>query len=396
MNSLNKVLLIFPGLNLLNDGGAKHRFLSFASSYYKRNFRVYLLVFVPLKIYFKKSKYKSKLDSRYNWIIIPSISFFSNRFLAFVNRLNCKLITLYLTKKIKPSVIQAETSLGGELTRFVTNVPLVVDFHADLIPELKFRDDDVNWKINRARKENVFSLKNANQVIAVSNNLRNHLKNEYFAQANISLIPCAADVERFNVAVPRDLNISNKIVIGYLGGLQKWQCIRESIDLVSKLKVIDDRVFFCLFTNDDTKDIELELKNIFGDDFMIKGLKHSLVPEYLKSMDIGLLLRGDDTLNLVSSPTKTSEYLAAGCAVITTKFAGNAPDIIGSSDCGLILDSEVVSDESLIQISNYISFVNENSNNIKAKAVNLINNGMDWESNFNIFFDSLKDVSVVK
>ena len=47
------------------------------------------------------------------------------------------------------------------------------------------------------------------------------------------------------------MHLKERIVLCYLGGLQKWQCVEETLDIFLRLKKKDDRYFLCIYTNDD-------------------------------------------------------------------------------------------------------------------------------------------------
>ena len=93
------------------------------------------------------------------------------------------------------------------------------------------------------------------------------------------------------------------------------------------------------------------------------------MPAYLSVIDAGFVLRKNSKVNTNASPTKTAEYLAVGAMVIATPFAGDAPELISDSGCGVILDSLSPTDESLQkldeQIVKYVRHYSENSKRAK-------------------------------
>ena len=70
-----------------------------------------------------------------------------------------------------------------------------------------------------------------------------------------------------------------------------------------------------------------------------KALSPVEVPDYVGMMDGGFLLRDNLILNIVSSPTKISEYIAAGAALICTPYAGDyLPLTEGHNNCFVLED----------------------------------------------------------
>ena len=53
------------------------------------------------------------------------------------------------------------------------------------------------------------------------------------------------------IALREKMHLKERIVLCYLGGLQKWQCVEETLDIFLRLKKKDDRYFLCIYTNDD-------------------------------------------------------------------------------------------------------------------------------------------------
>jgi glycosyltransferase involved in cell wall biosynthesis len=71
---------------------------------------------------------------------------------------------------------------------------------------------------------------------------------------------------------------------------------------------------------------------------MHKSLKSTEVAYYLSMIDAGFVLRKNSLVNINSSPTKSSEYLAAGAMIITTQYAGDSPELVRKSGCGVVLE----------------------------------------------------------
>ena len=131
----------------------------------------------------------------------------------------------------------------------------------------------------------------------------------------------------------------DRIVIGYCGGLQQWQNIDKILDVTIALHQMEPRIFFVLYTNSDIRSIQTRLTQLGRHNCFVKALHTDEVPSYLKIMDAGFLLRDDLILNRVSSPTKISEYLAAGAGLICTPYSGDYKELtVEGENCFVLRD----------------------------------------------------------
>ena len=143
--------------------------------------------------------------------------------------------------------------------------------------------------------------------------------------------------------------LEDRIVLCYSGGLHVWQCIEETITIILQLYRKNSRYFFCLYTCDDTTEVEYKLRSMKGN-YMIKKLSRSEVPAYLSLIDAGFVLRKDSPVNTNASPTKSAEYFAAGAMVIASRYAGDVPDMIRDAGQGIILPCLSLTDKDIDQL----------------------------------------------
>ena len=328
---MKNVLLVFPSLSIKSDEGAKHRLNSFINSYAGSGYMVTTLAFVRGS-YIGASTYLNK-NSR--WILPPQILPISkNRFLTSFLLFYMKIILIIVTWIKRVEVVQMEVfAINNRLC--YPKSKYYVDFHGDSLYEYvetgRGKIDD--WFALFARDLQKKSIISAHKIICVTTKLKEQLeKNTGISIDNYSIISCGVDLSKFKVFPAKvDFDYSNRIVVGYCGGLQKWQNIDTILDIVLELRKLDHSVYFCLFTNSDVANIKKQLDEIGKDNCLVKALKSKDVPSYLKLLDAGFLIRDNLILNYVSSPTKISEYLAAGAGLICTKFSGDYE--VFSSSC---------------------------------------------------------------
>lgn len=320
---MKKVLLVFPGLRIKNDEGAKHRLNSFINAYTDNGCNVTTLAF------FKGAYTRSEqfLNSRCSWLLFPYIlPLATNRILSFILLIYLKFVTVLVTWIKRADIVQMECFSMKSFLCYPKSL-YYVDFHGDSVYEYveTGRGDMNNWFSKLMLTVQKESVRKSNKVICVTENLKKQLEiNTQLEIQNYSIISCGVELSRFNVGTAETaINIDERIVVGYCGGLQKWQNIEKILDIVISLRRIDSKVFFFLFTNSGIDFIKDKLQEIGEENYCVKALKSADVPAHLKLLDAGFLIRDELVLNIVSSPTKISEYLAAGAGLICTEYSGD-------------------------------------------------------------------------
>lgn len=344
---MKTVLLVFPGIRLSNNGGAKQRLLSFISSYASAGCKVYVLAFCKL------SNGKVQLPKTATWIKFPYL-LPSTRHIALTlfQEYYMKLVVGLVTWFLQPDMVQFEQY--GLRSSLCHNRPeYIVDWHGDLYHEYieSGRGTLDSWYARHVLELQRNTVANIDFHIVVSEHLKQQIEvNTKDTINRYGVISCGVDLERFNVnqaTVPFELD--NRIVLGYCGGLQRWQNVDDIIKIVIRLHELDDRVFFFLFTADDVSTIEPLLQELGQKNYCIKSLSHNEVPSYLKLLDAGFLVRDNLILNIVSSPTKIGEYLAAGAGLICTRYSGDYASVTRNSQSCFVLNDQCSNIDELYQ-----------------------------------------------
>lgn len=362
----DKILIVVPGFFFHIDEGAKNRINTFINTYDKAGYKVVVFYTCPipcLKYWPMRKKYLNPVAT---WFMAPSFSYFRVPLLNKISLLIGQVAVFLLTHFNHYKFIQAEHDVGGMLCKYKKKrVSLIVDFHGDSADEFIFKHPmirDKDWRLKFIRRANTVSIKKASMLLVVSENLRKELmKQTGLTVNNYFVLPCSVVVERFaNIKLPQ-LNINKeRIVVGYCGGLQAWQNIGVILDIVMKLRKLDERIFFLLLTPNPIDRIKKELDLIGAENYMYFSLKTDEVPAYLSLMDATFLIRDERMLNIVSSPTKIAESLAAGVPVIATKSAGDINEVVQTGQNGYIIKNINVSDKEISDMSDYLHLVKMN------------------------------------
>ena len=148
-----------------------------------------------------------------------------------------------------------------------------------------------------------------------------------------SLLPCHVELTRFHVGMDvrertrRRLGWNDRIVLCYAGGIQAYQCIRETFGLAAALRRLEPSVSLLVLTPDCAGATALGVEQVGkrGVDYEVMSASADEVPELMAACDVGLLLRDDAPLNAVASPTKFGEYLASGCPLSRRRMSATRP-----------------------------------------------------------------------
>ena len=174
---------------------------------------------------------------------------------------------------------------------------------------------------------------------------------------NISVIPCCADFNHFNLIeqkqkdnIRKDMNISeNSLVLSYLGSLGTVYLWEEMLSFYIRLnKRYPNSNFLVITKHWDIKKQYLLEKKIKGDilrKIIFKSAKRREVPFLLGISDIMLSFRRNSFSQKACCPTKMGEAFACGIPVIANKDVGDVNNIIEKLNGGAIINLENTNDK---------------------------------------------------
>lgn len=384
---MKKVLIFFPGLRVKNDEGAKHRLNSHINEYKSHGYDVIVLACCKDAFFGCNPKY---LNMNAHWIIRPYILPFS-RHIVLTRILNFYLnIVLALhTWFRKYDVVQME--LQSNRSFLCRKGPIyITDIHGDSAYEVKEMKDNKQWFVDYLFNEQGRIASDSDLCIVVSEHLKQQIEiNSKRDIKDYVIISCGVDIDRFQNAKNTTINgldLRNRIVLGYCGGLQGWQNFDAMINLAIRLYKLDCRIFLLVLSNGNKEPYEKALHELGEENYYIKGLMPKDIPSYMKLMDAGLLLRSDLILNRVSSPTKICEYLAAGVPLICTRYSGDYSRSVKQGINGFVIDEPVPSDDEILKLLKWLKEVKNSRHIITEKCVESVK-----DRTFNAEFEGLVD-----
>lgn len=374
-----------PGYNPTYNDGAHNRVKSFCKCFSQKGYEVHVVAMVHARQYFKARKAKKNLSKDVVWHFIPYY-FFENSALVLY-----QCLLWWQTLLLRPKFVLADYCTGGvyaKLTKHLSH--LIVNYRGDTIDEAKFsqglQEDDPHLKVlKKFLKE---SVKNANSSICVSRNLKTNIETRTsLSLKSCFIFPCCADLSRFQ-NITCEHREEDVITFGYFGGLNAWQCFDEVIEATLKAKNRGLKVRLLVLTQSDWQPYKLKLQQLDGQ-HEIRSVSSSDIPQAIAEMDISFALRQDTPLNVVSSPTKIAESLAAGVPVVVTKSSGDYSETVRDGATGLVFDNPELTNADIDRLVSFAKGVKQNREKFFIDC-RIAVNGREWERYADGFIKSIE------
>lgn len=180
----------------------------------------------------------------------------------------------------------------------------------------------------------------------VSESMCKHYEKKYnYNKKNYITMPC------YNQGINREAFFDEKYNIPsfvYAGSLSKWQCINETLEIFKKIEERNSSAVMYLYTSEKDEAFKLidkyKIKNIYVD-----YVPYGQLNDHLKRIKYGFLLRKDNVVNRVSTPTKMNGYLANGIIPIFS-------DVIDDFNKNLNGDYLIANNQNNNLIDNVLNF----------------------------------------
>jgi glycosyltransferase involved in cell wall biosynthesis len=188
-------------------------------------------------------------------------------------------------------------------------------------------------------------VRKANKILCVSNAFKKFLQAKYGID-HISVIPTFVDTSQFNFSKSvrefhrKKLGISNRIVLGYSGGVAPWQRVGDVIKFFVGMRQRIENLFMLFLSHEPSVIHQMLNGKIEPRDVKVIQVPHGEVAGYLCAADVGVLFREDTLTNNVAAPIKFSEYMCCGLPCIISENIGDTAQVLRSGHAGIVLDSE--------------------------------------------------------
>jgi len=177
----------------------------------------------------------------------------------------------------------------------------------------------------------ILDAKFADKVIAVTQGIKDKLVLANIDVKNISVIGNGTNITHFYPMINREqlkfekLNLKDKIILGFIGNISKWQGIDSLIDIFKTLaKQNKNIVLLVIGSGIYLEEIKKNIKNIEEKDRIIfkSNIDYSEVNLWMNIIDIAFSPKSYILNEIGYSPLKIRDYSAAGRPVISTNVNG--------------------------------------------------------------------------
>lgn len=222
------------------------------------------------------------------------------------------------------------------------NIKVISDIRGAVIDEYLMRHKDKGiiykmmlrillLKINSIQS-NV--CKKSDYILCVSKKLVEYLRNKHSVNCNVSVIPTcieasknAFDLQQREI-IRSKLNLEEKFIVAYCGGGQSYQKPSDLVNAFIKISEWIEDAFFLIITRDsEVFETALKKYKTSKSKYLIRFVSHNEVYKYLSAADCAILLRDYNNVNIVSSPTKFSEYINCNLPVFISHNIGDIDEI---------------------------------------------------------------------
>ena len=272
----------------------------------------------------------------------------TSHYIGIVNRAATELGFVFLiTESIKNIKF-------GDIIFTITTNNYIKGFFLRPFCKTIFWSQGIDPEESMMREKNIFKyyLKSLIEYIAlslssfklfVSKAMLNHYKNKYnFNDKNYTTMPCYN--LHYSEFAQKNLNRYEYPSFVYAGSLSIWQNIEETL-----------KVYKCLENQIQNSTLTLLTEEIEKANNLIE--EHNIKSAHVKYVDLrdlnnellkykyGFLLRRDNLVNNVATPTKMNSYLACGLIPIFTDAITDYKDQINLKDFSLRISSDLSIDE---------------------------------------------------
>lgn len=289
-------------------------------------------------------------DSNIKLVEIPSLPISRSQVIRGLSIFLSSYILNVIVKRVQPLVVQCECYESAAIALGIDFAgSLYADIHGATPEEMEYfgrgrgwvNEKLIHW-FNSVERDTV---RNFDKLIVVSENMVSHLEEKVRVVLGnkAEVVPIFPDGSFFK-PIDKELcrkhfGLTGRVVFLYSGGMQKYQCIDETIEWFRLIKMEMPESYLLIFTPD-VEAAKLKVEGILGQsplDVAILSVEKERLSDYISAADFGFVLREDEVLNTVSSPTKAVEYLSRGVRLVCTKSSGSAFNYANNFKAGVVV-----------------------------------------------------------
>lgn len=192
------------------------------------------------------------------------------------------------------------------------------------------------------------ALKNCICNIFVSESMLKHYQKKYgYKGNNYFIMPC------FNEEFHPESFTSEKYTTPtfvYSGSADGWQCLDKTVALFKDIQGRIPNATLTIYSKDRIA-IESILQQ-YGVNAEIKYVPYKQLAEDMKTFKYGFLIRDNDPVNNVATPTKMSSYLSSGVIPIYSDVIGDFKKVLSANAYTIPLDEKMNGLNRLYELEN--------------------------------------------
>jgi len=285
-----------------------------------------------------------------------------------------------IIKATKPDILYGFTcnslfSLG--LIAKQLKIPLVIEMHE---AGHKGLDPNVIWRSLLGFFEKK-ALKQVSGLVAVSSKIKDY----YLALAKNPNLPAqviygGVDIDLFNLTAPlapeiQAIKKQGKMIIGYIGSFKDYQGV--DFILASALENCQDFLYIMVGGDSQRLRDRIAQGGLQDKVFLFGKKKYETIPGFLRGMDIMVIPRASLPITEYAFPSKLSEYMAMGKAVVITDVGGSK-EVIKDKENGILIPADNIV-QNLINSFDLLKANPELKNKIEKNALNFVRDNLTWQ-----------------
>jgi hypothetical protein len=258
-----------------------------------------------------------------------------------------------------PLLIHARNVLAGAIALGVKRVrpetKVIVDVRGDVAAEYRMRgrqgDTQAASRAEAQAELMTLCATEADRVFAVSQKLAELLVDQHGCEEErLRVFPCLADQTRFrwDPARREEMRVregfEGKKVVVFPGSTGRWHYLDATLAFVAEWMQRDPSVFFLALSPAVDEMTQMCGGLLPAGRYRVLSAQHDEVPSWLNAADMGILLRQDDPVNRVASPTKFAEYALCGLPVAMSPGIGDYSELVLHHDSGFHVKMDTLDD----------------------------------------------------
>lgn len=190
-------------------------------------------------------------------------------------------------------------------------------------------------------------IRRADGIVVLTRRMRDWLVGGRLADAEkIEVIPCCVDLlqydlsrEQGTVEIVGTNDAEARFEVVYAGSVTGLYMLEEMGRFFLELRARRAGAFFRVLTMSSSEQAASVLRRagLSDEDFQVTGVLAAEVPALLSRARLGVSFRKPTFSQIAASPTKISEYLAAGLPVVSNQGIGDTDDLFEGERIGVVV-----------------------------------------------------------